>query len=287
MGVDATPIPTFARPDRRERRTKKGVAPVVKVHSADPDADWYHRDKRDHLDAAPDASVSQWAYEASLAVSGTDDPNGTALFPSLVVGMAPLHKPGHRPGENAVRALASVRERGHPARFVAGDRAYTQSKPEDFQLPVRALGYEPVLDYKIDQLGRQASHHGMLLVDGTWYCPAIPESLIDATKDFRSDLIDEESWRARIEERTHFAMRIHSKPDPEGYVRLQCPAAGPSPAARCELKPSSNVASKKARTRIPVRDVHTRFPQKVCVQQSVTLPPEPRCQVRPALCPRK
>jgi len=31
------------------------------------------------------------------------------------------------------------------------------------------LGYELVLDYKIDQLGHQHSHAGMILVDGFWY----------------------------------------------------------------------------------------------------------------------
>ena len=38
--VDATVVPTFARPDRRHRRKRKSEAPTVVTHSADPDADW-------------------------------------------------------------------------------------------------------------------------------------------------------------------------------------------------------------------------------------------------------
>ncbi len=67
--------------------------------------------------------------------------------------MAVLHKPGHEVGRNGARALAQVCGRGHPAGFLAADRAYSNAKPEDFQLPVRALGYRPVYDYKINQLG--------------------------------------------------------------------------------------------------------------------------------------
>ena len=44
--VDATVIPAFARPDRREKRKKKAVTPTVITHSSDPDADWYHRGER-------------------------------------------------------------------------------------------------------------------------------------------------------------------------------------------------------------------------------------------------
>src|SRR5664280_317849 len=78
-------------------------------------------------EAKPDgeADKAHWAYELSMIVSGSDDPSRPQTFPSLAMGMAILHKPSHNPGGQAVRALASVRERGHPARLLAGDRAYS------------------------------------------------------------------------------------------------------------------------------------------------------------------
>ena len=225
VAVDATVIPAFARPDRREKRKRKGVAPQVITHSSDPDADWYHREKREDPNGEIDSQFSVWGYEASLVVSGSDDPNEPGAMPSLVVGMAPLHKPGTEPGKNGIRALLSVRDRGHPAHYLAGDRAYSNAKPEDFQLPARALGYQLVLDYKIDQLGIQGSHQGMLLVDGSWSCPSIPEALITATRDIRNGIIDQQTYEMRLRERQNYL--ILSK----GRSQGRWPWSGPLPGS--------------------------------------------------------
>jgi hypothetical protein len=87
-----------------------------------------------------------------------------------------------------------VRDRGHPAGYLAADRAYSSAKPEDFQLPALALGYSPVYDYRIDQLGVKDSHQGFVLVEGAFYCPAIPKALVDATVDYREHRIDEATY---------------------------------------------------------------------------------------------
>src|SRR5271166_236531 len=237
--VDMTVIPAFARPDRRKQRTRKGTTPEVITHSADPDADWYHRGERSGRDGEVEPKFSVWGYEATLVVSGSDDPSDPQAMPSLVVGMAPLHKPGTQPGRNAVVALRSIHERGHPAHYLAGDRAYSNAKPEDFQLPARALGCLLVLDYKVDQLGVQDSYQGMLLVDGGWYCPGMPEKLINATRDLRDGTIDEWTHRVLMVERWKYAILPKAGPDPGGHVRARCPASKPSPVARCEIKPSS------------------------------------------------
>ncbi len=249
--VDATVVPTFARADRRRRRTKRGKAPEIVVHSADPDADWYVRNPTE-AHAEGEADKAYWGYEASLIVSGTDDPGQPQPFPSLVVGMATLHKPGRYPGRQAVRALASVHRAGHPAHLLAGDRAYSSAKPEDFQLPLRSLGYQPVFDYKVDQLGIQGSYKGMLQIEGAWYCPAVPKVLIEATIDHRKGVIDEPTYRARLEERWKYLILPKAGPDAEGHVRLRCPAANPAPVARCDLKPASVRPSTQGRLRIPV-----------------------------------
>ena len=272
--VDATVIPAFARPSRRARRKKKGVAPATLRYSSDPDADWYHRDKRDNLESDPDSKLSVWGYEATLVVSGSDDPDQPASVPTLVMGMAPLYKPGAQVGQNAIRALASIAQRGHPAHYLAGDRAYTQSKPEHFQLLARALGYRLVLDYKIDQLGQQGSHAGSVLVDGLWYCPAIPASLVSATIDLRKKTIDKETHAARIEERRRYQIRARSLPDAEGHMRMRCPASNPAPLVRCEQKPRSEGPSPKAKVRITLNHLLRDHPPKICSQESITLPPQ-------------
>jgi hypothetical protein len=225
------------------------------------------------VEGDPGSKLSVWGYEATLVVSGSDDPDQPAAVPSVVMGMARLHKPGAQVGQNANVALASIAERGHPAHYLAGDRAYTQSKPEHFQLPASALGYGLVLDCKTDQLGQQGSHAGSVL-DGSWYCPAIPTSLVTATLDFRNGTIDQETHAARIEERRRYQIRPRSRPDAEGHIRMRCPASNPDPVVRCEQKPRSEGASPKAKVRIELTHLLRDHPPKICTQESVTLPPE-------------
>jgi hypothetical protein len=45
------------------------------------------------------------------------------------------------------------------------------------------------MDYRDDQLGIQANSQGALLVEGTWYCPALPGPLITATTGLRDHAI--------------------------------------------------------------------------------------------------
>ncbi len=130
-------------------------------------------------------------------------------------------------------------ERGHPAGYLAADRAYSSAKPEDFQLVARALGWEPVFDDKIDELGVRAGVHGLLQAEGRWYCPGMPDSLVNATIDLRTEKIGEETYAIRIEARRAYEARPRALPDAEGHQRLLCPAARGAPTARCELRPSS------------------------------------------------
>jgi len=274
IAVDATVVPSFARHDRRVARRRRNEMPAVITHSADSDADWYTRDKSDPDAESGPSQTSVWGYEASLAVTGAESDDEGEAFPGLAIGMAPLHKPSHAPGANAIRALASIRARGYPARYLAADRAYTEAKAENFQLPAKALGYRVVLDYKRTQLGIQDSYGGMLLIEGGWYCPCIPDVLINASIDFDAGTIDEPTYRARLAERWRYRIITKSGADEGGHIRVRCPASNPQPVARCDLKPTSVHSGTQGRLRIPVkRDIATHRP-KICTQQSITLPPE-------------
>ena len=282
VGVDATLVRSFARAEGRtdSGRGKRG-AREVEVHSADPDAGYYVRetDSRDDVQSRRWRGKPIWGREATLVVSAPDDPNDPN-FPSLVVGMAPLHKPSQAAGANGIRALRSVIERGHPAGYLAADRAYSSASMEDFQLPAVALGYKPVYDYRSDQLGVKDNFQGFLLIEGAYYCPSIPETLKTATADYRNHKIDEATYRVRLKERWKHLARPKGSPDPEGHVRLQCPAAGSWPQARCELKPSSIRKETAGRIHIMVRSDVQSSPPLSCTQQSVTLPPEAGAKYR-------
>ncbi len=136
-----------------------------------------------------------------------------------------------------------------------------------------ALGYDPVLDYRVDQLGVMDSYAGALQIEGGWYCPAIPQRLIDATADWQRGSIDRDEWLKRIAERQRYRLRQKESPDAEGHVRMGCPASGHAPTARCDLKPTSISDRTRGRTRIFLTTELTDEPPKICTQQTVTFPP--------------
>jgi len=216
-----------------------------------------------------------WGNEATLVVSGdVGHSEDEVPLPALVVGMAVLHRPAREPGANAVRALNNVRGRDHPAGYLAGDRAYTSAKAEDYQLPTKALGYRHVHDYKITQLGVQAEARGLIQVEGNWYCPSMPEKLILATKDFRTGTIDEATYRRRLEARVPYRARPKGLPDADGYQQFVCPASTGSPTARCPLKPKSVIFDGMTRVHIrPTQTLRDHQPD-VCRQQTIMVSPE-------------
>ena len=83
-------------------------------------------------------------------------------------------------------------------------------------------------------------------------------------------------------ERWKYLARPKTKPDAEGHLRLQCPAAGSWPEARCDLKPASLRKETGKRVPIPinVRSDVASNPPPSCTQESVTLPPEAGAKFR-------
>jgi hypothetical protein len=202
-------------------------------------------------------------------------PGAEPECPNLATGLA-LARPGEDPGGTGARVLSSVAARGHKTGWLGYDRAYTAALPGRFHLPARALGYSPVMDYRADQLGIQANSQGALLVEGTWYCPALPEPLITATADLRDKTISGETYAAQIAARGTYQLKHKDGPDADGYHRLSCPAAGPRPALICPLRPAS-LAPRDGRAKIfnPPED-----PPKVCRQTAITIAPDTGARYR-------
>ncbi|WP_329069948.1 hypothetical protein [Streptomyces sp. NBC_01429] len=274
--VDATPIRTFSR----------GVSTTAPHTSTDPDAAFYvregnHRDPADTPTGTGKPKKAKrilYGYEATLVVTGatsttprggTPPPTHTddLRLPALTLAFT-LHKPGHDPAGNAVTALRNIARRGYQPGWLAADRAYNAAKPEDFHIPVRDLGYKPVWDYRTDQLGIQESHAGALLIDGTWYCPSLPEPLITTTADLLAKKIDQATWHTRIHARAAYRLRPKAAPDQRGARRMLCPAAGTHPTVACPLKARSLGKGHH----LPVVDITPTpaGPPEICRKQSLT-----------------
>jgi hypothetical protein len=180
-----------------------------------------------------------------------------------------MTRPGEDPGGTGARVLASVAARGHKTGPLGYDRAYTAALPDRFHLPARALGYSPVMDYRADQLGIQASTGGAILVEGTWYCPALPEALITATASLRDHAIDRGLYQQQIAARAAYQLKRKDGPDTDGYQRLSCPALGNHPGLMCPLRGTS-LSPRDGRPKVlqPPEE-----PARICRQTAITIAP--------------
>ncbi len=260
-GLDATPVPLFSR----------GPSKRTGLCASDPDGGWYvregdHRERED--DKGKPLRKISWALEATIATMAR--PPGTPPgCPNLAAGLA-LTRPGEDPGGTGARVLASLAARGHKTGWLGYDRAYTQALPGRFALPARALGYSPVMDYRADQLGIQANSQGALLVEGTWYCPALPGPLITATTRLRSHAITRDLYNQQITARCPYQLKRKDGPDADGYQRLTCPALGRHPGLTCPLR-QAPASPRDGRPKVLQPPPE---PPRLCTQAAITIPPD-------------
>jgi hypothetical protein len=266
-GLDATPVPLFSR----------GPSARAGLSASDPDGGWYvregdHRERED--DKGKPLRKIAWALEATIAVTARP-PGAPPATPNLAIGLA-MARPGEDPGGTGARVLASAAARGHQAGWLGYDRAYTAALPGRFHLPARALGYSPVMDYRADQLGIQASTGGALLVEGTWYCPALPEPLITATARLRDHAIDRGLYDQQIAARAPYQLKRKDGPDADGYQRLSCPALGTHPGLMCPLRQAS-LSPRDGRPKVlqPPEE-----PPQACRQTAITIAPDTGARYR-------
>jgi hypothetical protein len=268
--VDATLIRAWGK--RGHPKAKPNRDNSTDMMSPEAIAGWYVRQNPD-----TGRNESYFGYEAHLAIATMSNPAEAAEFPMLVIAMT-FDRPAQNVGENATELLKSIQDRRYPAGVLAGDRAYFPNpRPENLQLPARAMGYRLIGDYRNDQLGIQAEYGGAILVEGSWYCPSMPQPLIDATKDHRADRISDDTYAARIAQRVRYQFRPKHKPAPDGNTKWMCPARGPGATATCPLAEQTSpvaLGMPTARTRIvnPPAD-----PDVCCTNTtSITIPIAPR-----------
>ncbi|MGW9111753.1 hypothetical protein [Microbacterium sp. NPDC055683] len=242
--------------------------------SSEPDAGFYVRDAKhrpipDDKRGSRSPKIVEYALEAEFAVWTTNDPSKPSAVPNIVVSYA-QHRPGALVGESARAMVDSLAERGHHLDHLVADRAYLPgAKEEVLQIPMRRRGVKLVMDYPKSALGVQENANGAILVDGSWYSPALPPKLRERGKAIRDridaidadDVTDEkkasrrraplQEWRDLAAARAPYLLRAKERMDERGKTPMMCPAAGPNPTMTCPLKPLLD-ARKKSRALMPV-----------------------------------
>ena len=126
------------------------------------------------------------------------------------------------------------------------------------------------MDYRADQLGIQANSQGALLVEGAWYCPALPGPLITATTGLRDHAITRDLYDQQITARRPYQLKHKDGPGADGYQRLSCPATGKHPGLICPLRQAS-LSPRDGRPKVLQPPPE---PPRLCTQTAITIAPD-------------
>ena len=237
VSIDGTPMTAFAR---------EGTYKSAEFESSERDAGTYARTGDHQGDPTNKSKTYKWAFEIIIAITAPDllEDRTFSAFPNLAIGVS-MDKPGVDVAGNGMRVINSIVERGHPRGHVVADLGYLpNSVPAKFQNLLRKLGYKLVFDYRRDQLAVVESFKGASLIEGKWYCPAMPDNLVEASVNYRgfgdpAKKIDAETYDLLIAQRSRYRVRVKDRlgtHDSESGVAMRCPAAGASATAICPLK---------------------------------------------------
>jgi hypothetical protein len=251
LAVDWTDLESFSRPP-----------PHGTSDCADPEASWGHR--KNNLLRSQDELY--WGYYFSAAIMMPDE-NGPAV-PELA-RRAILSSCRHDPVRAFAPVLTAMPAQHIPLGDILDDSGYAHRDAGAWAIPLRAAGAALVQDLHPHDRGPKGTHHGAIIANGNLYCPQTPRPLLElgplartATQEQAADHDRKTSELAR-----HKLGRLTAD-DPDGYHRVQCPAAAGK--IRCPLRPAS-MRLDRDRPQILQPPEH---PQACCAQQTITVPPD-------------
>lgn len=274
LGVYAVDATVLKMPGRTHTKRSTKAATI-------PDAGWYVRnpEEPDHGHNGSDANGNKrrtvgkyvWGMEVEVVQAGR--PTGAKDdHPLLIHGMN-WHKPASAPAAYAAETFRWMADLDPtmPCDYIAADMLYLPNASIDtFQGPMRALGYRFAMDYPVAALGVQDQYGGAQLVDGTWYGPCMPQSLIDATANHAAGIIDDDTLMKQIAERSIYAVRAKEAADDDGMRKYRCPGASRARTIDCPIKPSTT--GHPTKRLLPILLPVNR--DRICTNvESLTIPP--------------
>jgi hypothetical protein len=251
LAVDWTDLETFSRPP-----------PARGGDCADPEASWGHR--KNNLLRSEDELFFGYYFSAGIMMPGE---NGPAI-PELA-RRATVSSCRHDPVRALVPVLTAMPAAGIPLGDVLADSGYAHRDADAWAIPLRAAGAALVQDLHPHDRGPKGTHDGAIISNGCLYCPVTPRSLLE-TGPLARDATPEQAAAhdGKTAELARYKLGRITSDDPDGYHRVQCPAA--MGKIRCPLRPAS-MRLDRDRPEILQPPEH---PRACCAQQTITVPPE-------------
>ena len=152
---------------------------------------------------------------------------------------------------------------------ILADSGYAHRDAGAWAIPLRAAGAALVQDPHPHDRGPKGTHDGAIISNGSLYCPQTPRPLLELGPLPRDATSEQAAARdTKTTELARYKLGRLTRDDPDGYHRVQCPAA--MGKIRCPLRPSS-MRLDRDRPEILTPPGH---PQACCTQQTSTVPPE-------------
>jgi hypothetical protein len=255
--ADWTDVESFARPPLTEGG-----------HTADPDATWGHR----RGDSPGQEHELFFGFYLQLATMVHEE-NSDAV-PEFVrrLLLANCHTD---PPRAFVPVLEGMVQTGVGLGDVLCDSGYSHRIPEHWALPLRALRANLVMDLHPHDRGTQGTHQGAICFNGSVYCPATPDALLDIGPLPRSASAEETDIHDRKSaELALYKLGRITSDDEDGFHRVSCPAV--SGKVRCPKRAASMALS---RERPEILAPPTDAPP-CCRQATITVPPDVNAKTR-------
>ncbi|HME65627.1 MAG TPA: hypothetical protein VKG61_12140, partial [Streptosporangiaceae bacterium] len=246
LAVDWTDLESFSRPP-----------PHGTSDCADPEASWGHR--KNNLLRGQDELFYGYYFSAAIMMPEENSP----AVPEFT-RRATLSSCRHDPVRAFAPVLTAMPGQQIPLGDILDDSGYAHRDAGAWAIPLRAAGAALVQDLHPHDRGPKGTHHGAIIANGNLYCPSTPRPLLElgplartATSEQTADHDRKTSELAR-----HKLGRLTAD-DPDGYHRVQCPAAAGK--IRCPLRPASMTLDRD-RPEILQPPEH---PQACCAQQTI------------------
>jgi hypothetical protein len=251
LAVDWTDLESFSRPP-----------PHGTSDCADPEASWGHR--KNNLLRSENELFYGYYLSAAIMMPDENDP----AVPELA-RRAALSSCRNDPVRAFAPVLTAMPGQGVTLGDILDDSGYAHRDATAWALPLRQAGAQLIQDLHPHDRGPKGTHDGAIISNGNLYCPQAPRALLELGPPARTATKEQTADHDRkTAELARYKLGRLTADDPDGYHRVQCPAA--MGKVRCPLRPASMTLDRD-RPEILQPPEH---PQACCAQQTITVPPD-------------